>query len=647
MGISNSDRIEFTNRPMNIALKDYSDLLRTYLRPQKGRVLLLGGLLLTNIGLQLITPQIMRRFIDTVMAGGALELLTRLAMLFIAVALFQQVVSVLATYMSENVGWTATNALRGDLADHCLRLDMAFHNAHTPGEMIERIDGDVTALSNFFSRFVIQVFGNGLLMLGVLALLFREDWRVGSALAAFTLLALYIMARFRNVAVPYWAGERQASAELFGFLEERLAGSEDIRANGAKDYVMRRFFGLMRTLLQRSLRAGLIVNLLLNTMWTLFALGTALAFATGAYLFFGGAITLGTVYLIFQYTNMLERPISEITRQIEDLQKAGAGFVRVQELRRVQSRIPDIGAAGETATLEAAPARALAVEFENVTFGYNDSTPPASASAPTGTSTDGKPGPTNEQPHPAAAIQHEIVLHDLSFRLAPGTVLGLLGRTGSGKTSLTRLLFRLWDPDNGAIRIAAAEPGGEFSAALSDIRSLPIQDLRRQIGMITQNIQLFNASVRDNLTLFDPAIRDETIIQVLHELGLENWFKSLPNELDTVLESGGGGLSAGEAQLLAFTRIFLRDPGLVILDEASSRLDPATEHLIERAVDRLVQGRTAIIVAHRLGTVQRADEIMILDQGRVIEHGPRQALANDSNSRFHALLQTGLEEVLV
>jgi ABC-type multidrug transport system fused ATPase/permease subunit len=130
-------------------------------------------------------------------------------------------------------------------------------------------------------------------------------------------------------------------------------------------------------------------------------------------------------------------------------------------------------------------------------------------------------------------------------------------------------------------------------------------------------------------------------------LGLSEWFRAQPKGLDTVLESGGGGLSAGEAQLLAFTRIFLADPGLVVLDEASSRLDPATETLIERAVERLVAGRTAIIIAHRLGTVQRADEILILEQGRIEEHGPREALANDVNSRFYSLLQTGLEEVLV
>jgi ATP-binding cassette subfamily B protein len=152
--------------------------------------------------------------------------------------------------------------------------------------------------------------------------------------------------------------------------------------------------------------------------------------------------------------------------------------------------------------------------------------------------------------------------------------------------------------------------------------------------------------VRDNLTFFDPSIADAQILHLLEELGLMRWYASLEHGLDTLLATDGGGLSAGEAQLLAFTRVFLKDPGLVILDEASSRLDPATEQLIERAVDRLLQNRTAIIIAHRLATVQRADEILILDQGRIQEHGLRVQLAADPRSRFAQLLQTGLEEVL-
>ena len=227
------------------------------------------------------------------------------------------------------------------------------------------------------------------------------------------------------------------------------------------------------------------------------------------------------------------------------------------------------------------------------------------------------------------------MLKTISFRLNPNKVLGLLGRTGSGKTTLARLVFRLYDPTEGHIRLGGI-----------DVRTPKLQHLRRRVAMVTQDVQLFQATVRDNLTFFDRQISDRQIQEVIERLELSSWYDTLPEGLDTKLETGGRGLSAGEAQLLAFTRIFLRDPGLVILDEASSRLDPATEQLIERAVDRLLQHRTAIIIAHRLGTVHRADDIMILDNGNVIEHGDRVHLATDASSRFHSLLKTGLEEML-
>jgi ATP-binding cassette subfamily B protein len=292
----------------------------------------------------------------------------------------------------------------------------------------------------------------------------------------------------------------------------------------------------------------------------------------------------------------------------------------------------------------------LEVVFDNVTFGYHDATP--EPVGPTMRSGDVTTGDRAAAAFAAAVDprfwvkvdelggEEELVLRNISFQLAPGRVLGLLGRTGSGKTTLTRLLFRLYDTDQGSI-LLGVDGGGH-----ADLRDLPVQVLRRKVGMVTQNIQLFHATVRENLTFFDDTISDEAIHQAIRDLGLSGWFDSLPNGLDTELESGGGGLSAGEAQLLAFTRIFLRNPGLVILDEATSRLDPATEHLIVQAVNRLVKDRTAIIVAHRLGTVQRADDILILEDGRVIEYGTRASLVEDPSSRFANLLRTGLEEVL-
>ncbi len=725
---------------MNVPVRQYWNLLVRYLAPQRPAALGLALLLLTSITLQLVNPQIMRAFLDTAQAeyaqpaaGSATDLI-HLALAFLAVALVQQAAIVGATYLGENVAWRATNTLRGELAEHCLHLDMYFHKAHTPGELIERIDGDVTALSNFFSQFFILVVGNGLLLVGVLALVVREDWRVGATVGVFAVGALVVLARLRNIAVPHWAAQRQASAELFGFLEERLAGTEEIRANGAEAHAMRGFYVHMRELLSRSLKAGLMINVMLNSSILLFALATAAAFAVGAQRYYAGALTIGSVYIVFHYTNMLERPINQIVRQLQDLQKAGASIVRVQELMAVQPRLAgwlprtteavttslpgDLSLRGASAVCERSnpqrwprwrllrrqrraprndrfflsewrasamdePAMTsflegpLAVVFDHVSFGYHDQDG-STELAEVGST--GREGTTEQETALPGATAPEPVLWDVSFRLAPGRVLGLLGRTGSGKTTVTRLLFRLYDPDRGAVCLGAAghtelgppapaatpatgsaesRPGmpqadfgerptfaGLGPPAPADLRTLPLSEVRRRVGLVTQNIQLFHATVRDNLTFFDRSVPDERIREVLRDLGLAAWLQALPAGLDTVLESGGGGLSAGEAQLLAFARVFLQDPGLVILDEASSRLDPATEALLERAVDRLLRDRTAILIAHRLGTVQRADEILILESGRVEEHGVRAELARDPDSRFARLLRTGMEEVL-
>ncbi len=585
---------------MNIPLQRYWDLLSTHVKPQRGRFAFLTVLLLTSIGLQVINPQIMRYFIDsatgsTSATDGSSQGLALAALAFIGLALLQQAIGVSATYIGENVAWSATNALRAELAQHCLNLDMSFHNDRSPGELIERIDGDVAELSNFFSQLVIRVIGNIILMAGVLIALGLQDWRVGVVYAIFAVVALVVLNSVRGISVPYSKALRAATADLTGFLEERLAGTEDIRSSGAVDFVMLGLYKLSYKILGHQKKAwmmGLVVGL---TGSTLLVVGNIMAIIAGFMLFNTGLITVGTAYLLIYYINLLGRPIRELTQQTENIQNIGAVTERLAELRKIVTRTVE-GTGAEI------PGGALSLNFDDVTFGY---------------------------------VSAEPVLKNITFTLKPGEIMGLLGRTGSGKTSLARLVFRLYDPSNGQIRLGGVE-----------VRQPMLKALRRRVALVTQDVQLFQASVRDNLTFFDNTIADERVLQVIEELELSEWFHSLPAGLDTRLETGGRSLSAGEAQLLALARVFLRDPGLVILDEASSRLDPATEQRIERAIDRLLRGRSALIIAHRLGTVQRADSIMILEDGRVLETGSRLALASASDSRFARLLSTGLEGVL-
>lgn len=596
---------------METPTRRYWALLAQYLRPLRVKVLLLALLIFSTIGLQLVNPQIVRYFIDTALdspdtSADTTRSLWIAASLFLSMSLLLQLLSVAATYFGEDVGWSSTNQLRSDLARHCLGLDMSFHNDHTPGEMIERVDGDVANIAIFFAQFVIRILGNALLILGVLLVLLWEDWRISAALATYTIAALSILIYIRQIAVPHWRASREASADLFGFLEEHLAGTEDTRASGAVNYVMRHLYRLNRVRFQMELK-GRTMGFVVNILWVAFyTLGQIVALLS-SYWLYPNVLTIGAVYLVVSYTDLIFRPLRQIAREIQNLQKAAAGIERVDALLNLK---PQILAEGE----EALPSGPLGVDFDGVTFGY-----------------------TADEP----------VLNDISFELQPGQVLGLLGRTGSGKTTITRLLFRLYEPNRGEIRFTGQTGlNGSTYLQTTPIRNCAIAELRSHVGMVTQDVQLFRATVRDNLTFFDKRIRDEQIMAVISDLELMSWFEGLPRGLDTLLDTEGNSLSAGEAQLLAFTRVFLKDPGLVILDEASSRLDPATEQLIERAVDKLLANRTGIIIAHRLGTVERADQIMIIDNGTIQEQGNYKELVNDAESRFSHLLRTGMEQVL-
>lgn len=581
-----------TQRP----LLSYWTLLVTYCKPQWPGVMLLAALLFGSISLEIINPQLIRAFIDSAIAGSSLQSLLLTGLIFLGASLAQQAIGVGTTYMSEQVGWIATNQLRSDVTRHCLQLDLAFHHAHTPGEMIERLDGDLTILSNFFSEFILRLLGSGLLLLGILLALFHEDWRVGLVLTGFSLGTLFLLNRFRSLASPHWLAGRQASAALFSLLEEYLSGLNDLRANGASQYSLRRLHQALREHVLKRRRARMTSEVILTASAALLALGYVGALALGAALFEGNQITLGAVYLIGYYISLLLDQLRQISLQIDNLQQAAASIERVRALYQTTSTIQD----GPGAAL---PPGALAVEFQQVSFGY-------------------------EPEH--------LVLQDISFRLEPGRILGVLGRTGSGKTTIARLLSRLYDPAIGSVLLGGI-----------DAREAHLADLWQHVGLVTQDVQLFQATLRDNLTFFDRSIPDTQIIAALRLLGLSDWYAALPAGLESEIGSGGAGLSAGEAQLLAFARVFLKNPGLVILDEASAHLDPATERRIDQAIGQLLQQRTGLIIAHRLATVQRADDILILEQGRIVEYGSREQLAHNPTSRFYQLLRVGEKEARV
>jgi ABC-type multidrug transport system fused ATPase/permease subunit len=581
------------------------ELPRRYLSPYWRRLAFLGLLLLLGAGLRLANPQIVRLFLDeTQRPQASLQTLALAGIAFLVVGLLDRATSLGSTYVGDNLGWDATNDLRADLLRHVLDLDLSYHKLHSPGELIERLDGDVRALAGFFSDFTVQVASSLLLLLGTIGFLVALSPVAGGMIVLLVGVGIAVLGSLNGAVARRWAAERAASAAQYGFLEETLVALEDLRGNGAEGYATERLLELAEDYLRRNRQAQLGGSVTGGVANLLVAVGYALGLGVGATLYLTGQISLGAAYAIVAYVGALGEPLRNLRDQLLNLQQATASVGRVQALL---AEPPRVGGG----SVDCLPTGPLGVELRGVSFAYADETSDA-----------------------LETVGAPLVLRDVSLQVSPGRVLGILGRTGSGKTTLIRLLARLYDPTQGSVSL-----GG---LSLRDVAPV---EIRRRVGVVTQDVQLFAASIRDNLRFFDPRVDDVAIRGALERLGLLDWLDSLPDGLDTILDPGGG-MSAGEAQLLALARVFLRDPGLVILDEASSRLDPVTERRLERAIDGLLEGRTAVVIAHRLGTLRRADDLVVLEAGQIVEAGPRLALATDPTSRYARLSHAELAEVL-
>lgn len=568
----------------------YFRLVGPYLSLHKSRFALLTLLLAANIGIQLTIPWLLMQYFDSLNSSKPEEIFI---FLFILLGVCYQILSLASDYVGEHVGWSAANRLRSRLMRHCLGQDIAFFHHYDPGELLDRVDGAVNGLAEFFYKFVVRFTNNVVLLVVTLIVLYNVHWVVGAVMTLFVAGAALVYYFLRDYALTYWVRVGETSSAFFGFIGEQLTNTEDTRSSGASGYVMRKFKRLLNQWLPVHMEAGRAFTVMWMSSMLLLGLSSILTFGVGSWLWHAGAAGPGTVYMIMMYTVMLVGPIDTIRLELGALQRASANIERIRQLFEVRPKVGDRGE--EADTLQEG---ALSVEFSSVSFGY----------------TPGEP-----------------VLQGIGFKLEAGESLGIAGRTGSGKTSIARLLLRLYDPQSGTVSL-----GG------TDISRVKLSALRERVGIVTQDVQIFKGTVRDNLTFFNSSIPDGKIVSLLTELGLDNWFGTLPEGLDTQLEAGGGGLSAGEAQLLAFARVFLKDPGLIILDEASSRLDPATEEKLDRAVRKLLRGRTAILIAHRLSTLRHVDRILVMDGGRIAENGLQGDLLEDPDSRYSRLLRQSL-----
>ena len=535
-------------------------------------------------------PLVVRAIVDRADRGSTAAELARLALVYLFLAIAAQAVSVLVVWFATVTAWRTTNEIRMRMARHVLGLDHEFHRSHTPGELIQRVDGDVTSVSDFLGIVVPRVIGAVFLVAGMLITLAVLDWRLAIGALVYLVVSVAAVVRGRHRAVQESSDEMGSYARLYGGIEERLTAAEDLRANGAGAHAVWRFVEDSADALASAVRRE---RAFLRMWWAVHgcvAGGSVIALVASAVLTGSGLITLGTAFLLLQYVLLLSRPLEAVVQELETVQKANGAMVRVIDLLAVQPQIVDTG------TTSPAPGP-LSISLESVAFDYGD---------------------------------EGFALHDVDLTIAPGRSVGVVGRTGSGKTTFSRLLLRLVESTKGTVALGGVP-----------IADVPLRELRRRAALVPQEVELFSGTIRDNVTLFDDEPTDAAVERALRRVGLD---ALVEGGIHRALGPGGAGVSAGEAQLLALARVWLREPDLVVLDEATARVDPMTEARIEAAVTELMAGRTTVIIAHRLSTLRRVDEIVVFDHGRVIEHDDRRTLATSDRSRFRQLLDLALED---
>jgi ATP-binding cassette subfamily B protein/subfamily B ATP-binding cassette protein MsbA len=490
-----------------------------------------------------------------------------------AVALARAACLYLDSFFHHVAAYGLLSDLRVALYDHLQRLSHAYFNRRQTGALVNTVVNDVDTIELFVAHSISQLALGLFVPLGVTAVLLALDWR----LALLAIVMAPVVAGLLLGATPrlraHWRGVRAQLAELNAYIQDSLSGVSVVKAFGA-EAARRREVAARSAAFERA-----IVRALAFGVWPTAAtegaagLATALVVAAGAAWVAGGHLALADLFVFLVYLAMLYRPLIDLAHANEGLQAAMAAAERVFAALDEQPAVADRPGAAAPAP---APA-AWAVEFDGVTFAYEPGRP---------------------------------VLHDVSFRIAPGQVVALVGHSGAGKSTIAALLQRWYDVDAGAIRLAG-----------HDLRDLPLAWLRQQLGVVLQDVFLFHGTVRENLLLARPEASVAELEAAARAANAHDFILALPEGYDTLIGERGVRLSGGQKQRLSVARALLKDAPVLILDEATSSVDVETEALIQAALDRLVRGRTTLVIAHRLSTIRHADRIIVLDGGRVVDTG--------------------------
>ncbi len=594
--------------------------LLSFARPYRRRVLLVLVLMLVTSASALVAPALVRQAINRGLGEQDESALIGFSVAFLAVLIIQAIGLRVQLYNMVWIGQHAIMDVRQGLFYKYLDLNLSYFDHNRVGDLMARVTEDSNSLQNFITWAVVNTISSSFTLIGIIALLLVFDWQL--ALLTFTILPAMIGLTFwwRRNANQRYRAVREAVGVVSATLQESLAGMRIVQAFVREYREEQRFREVSTTELNAALSADKLASIFMPGIDLISQVGVAIVLGFGGVRVLDGEMSAGTLVAFLLYLNMFFDPIRDLAMRLDQFQEAAAAGERILNVLDTQPDIADTPGARELPRIKGR------VEFRGVSFHYTkperaltDAPPPVSAVR-------GGNGAS-----PPTEAEEANVLHDISLTVSPGQTVALVGHTGAGKSTLVRLLGRFYEAQSGQILFDG-----------HDITQVTMKSLRDQMAWVPQDTGLFATTIKENLRYGRLDATDEEIEAAARATGAHDFIALLAKGYDTDVEEGGSRLSTGQRQLISFTRALLADPAIIILDEATSSVDTVTELQMQAALGRLLEGRTAFVIAHRLSTIVRADQVIVLDHGRIIERGTHEELLA-ARGHYYDLYMTQLQ----